>query len=76
MNSPGDIEFLRRRSSDLQGVAYFQDWQAVMTGIGEPELMRTATVSDDFFSTLGISPAEGRAFLPEEHRRAAIRWWC
>ncbi len=69
MNSPGDIEFLRRRSSDLQGVAYFQDWQAVMTGIGEPELMRTATVSDDFFSTLGVPPAEGRAFLPEEHTK-------
>ena len=40
-----------------------------MTGIGGPELVRTATVSDDFFSTLGVPPAEGRAFLPEEHSK-------
>ena len=73
MNSPGDIEFTRRRNSDFEGLAYFQDWQAAMTGIGEPNLVRTATVSDDFFSTLGVPPAEGRAFLPEEHTQGRDR---
>jgi len=67
MNSPGDIEFLRRKSSDFQGIAYYQDWQGVLTGVGDPELVRTVTVSSEFFSTLGVAPAEGRTFTPEEH---------
>src|SRR5208283_4051872 len=54
MNSPSDIDFIRRKSSDFQGTAYYQDWQAVLTGIGDPELVRTATVSNDFFATLGV----------------------
>ena len=67
MNSPGDIEMVRSKTSDFQGVAYYQDWQGVLTGAGEPELLRSATVSDEFFSTLGVAPAEGRTFVPEEH---------
>jgi len=67
MNSPGDIEFLRHKNSDFQGVAFYQDWQGVLTGVGDPELVRTATVSNEFFSTLGVVPAEGRTFIPGEH---------
>jgi putative ABC transport system permease protein len=67
MDSPGDIESARRQSSDFQRIAYFQEGDAVLTGIGDPEQSRTVTVSEDFFSTLGVPPVEGRAFLPQEH---------
>ena len=67
MNSPGDIDFIRRKSPDFQGIAYFQEGESVLTGIGDPELLRTVRVSEDFFSTLGVPPVEGRTFLPDEH---------
>ena len=37
-----------------------------MTGGGEPELLRGARVSSDFFPAVGASPILGRSFLPEE----------
>ncbi len=67
MSSPADIDFVRRKSSDFQGIAYYQEGAAVLTGVGDPEQTLTVTVSEGFFSTLGIPPAEGRTFLPEEH---------
>ena len=67
MNSPGDIAFVRRMSSDFKGITYFQEGDATLTGIGNPEMIRTVTVAEDFFSALGVPPAEGRTFLPKEH---------
>jgi putative ABC transport system permease protein len=40
---------------------------------GEQRKVKVAGVSDSFFPTLGVSPALGRAFLPEEDRRNAPR---
>ena len=37
-----------------------------LTGHGEAEQLRAATVSSTFFQTLGVQPLEGRWFLPEE----------
>jgi putative ABC transport system permease protein len=67
MNSPGDIDFIRRKSSDFQWIAYFREEESVLIGIGESELLRTVRVSEDFFTTLGVPPVEGRTFLPDEH---------
>jgi putative ABC transport system permease protein len=67
MSSPADIDFVRRKSTDFQEITYYQEGDAVLTGIADPEQVLTVTVSEDFFSTLGIPPAEGRTFLPEEH---------
>jgi len=38
-----------------------------LTGAGEPEQIRGARVSHDYFSVLGVEPTLGRAFLPEEY---------
>jgi putative ABC transport system permease protein len=48
-----------------QVVAY-SDWSFNLTGVGEPERIRSAIVSPPFFSTLGIKPIRGRVFLPGE----------
>ena len=42
-----------------------------LTGAGEPEHIRAIKGSVGIFSTMGVSPAIGRAFLPDEDRRGA-----
>ena len=65
----------------------FLDWQAqtrgfsamaetanrlvTVTGAGEPQSVRLAVVSRDFFDVMGIRPARGRGFLPGELQRGA-----
>ena len=42
-----------------------------LAGAGDPERLQGRLVSVEFFSTLGIEPLRGRAFLPEEDRPGA-----
>jgi predicted permease len=37
-----------------------------LTGTGEPERIQSMVVTTNLFQTLGVQPAAGRAFLPEE----------
>jgi len=62
-------EFLdwRDRFGSVDPLAASQPTSMVMTGGREPERVHAARVSPDFFSTLGVRPALGRAALPEEH---------
>ncbi|MGB7845980.1 MAG: permease prefix domain 1-containing protein, partial [Candidatus Acidiferrum sp.] len=39
-----------------------------LTGAGEPERIETSSVTANFLTVLGIQPALGRTFLPEEDR--------
>src|SRR5437867_2330655 len=39
-----------------------------LTGVGEPEQIQGSRVSDSFFPLLGVQPALGRTFLPEEEQ--------
>ncbi len=45
--------------------AYNEDRQTV-TGPGAPEQVSVALVTQDFFAVLGVEPASGRFFLPQE----------
>jgi putative ABC transport system permease protein len=57
---------IREQSHSLEGVAaYYPATLSMVTGRGA-EAINAARVSSDFFSVLGISPARGRDFLPEE----------
>jgi hypothetical protein len=42
-----------------------------MTGRGEPEALGGLFVSSSFFSTLGVEPALGSAFRPDEEQAGA-----
>jgi len=48
------------------GAFYVFNPQLLVTGIDEAERVRYTFVTPDFFRTLGVAPAMGRSFLPEE----------
>lgn len=49
-------------------LAYGGGGQSNLTGAGEPERIETSSVTANFLAVLGIQPALGRAFLPEEDK--------
>ena len=66
--APANILDWRAGVSDFRDVtAYFEGLgNTVLTGRGEPQVLQTSVVAGNFFSTLGIRPALGRAFTFEE----------
>jgi predicted permease len=61
-------EFLREKSRAFSGFAAFTSENFNLTGRGDPEQVSAARVSWNFFDVLGVPPALGRAFLPEDDR--------
>jgi putative ABC transport system permease protein len=68
-----DIDLLRSQSRSFSDIAfYFRDsgFSNVTLTIGaEPESVQGAFVSSDLFSVLGVAPAIGRVFTPDEETR-------
>jgi putative ABC transport system permease protein len=58
----------REQARSFEQIAGETEGGADLTGIGEPERLRTGIVSANLFATLGLAPALGRAFTPEEDR--------
>jgi putative ABC transport system permease protein len=58
----------------LTGVSALQDLAAVypisinLTGLGEPQRIQASVVSDNYFRVLGVAPAMGRDFSPDDDR--------
>jgi putative ABC transport system permease protein len=48
--------------------AYDGGSQSNLTGAGDPERIETSGVTTDFLAVLGVQPALGRVFLPDEDR--------
>jgi predicted permease len=60
--------FLQEHSRSLAGFAPFVTENFNLTGRGDPEQLPAARVAYNFFQVLGVGPALGRAFRPEEDR--------
>jgi putative ABC transport system permease protein len=58
----------RERDAVFGSVAAFQARNFNLTGSDTPERVSAGAVSADFMSLLGVQPALGRIFLPEEDR--------
>jgi hypothetical protein len=43
-------------------------WEPTLNGYGDPAKLEGLSVSQEFFSVLGVHPYPGRDFLPEEDR--------
>jgi predicted permease len=59
-------------SHSFQSMAAYLQHGANLTAPGEPEYVGTREISAGFFSVLGIQPALGRTFLPQEDRLGAV----
>ena len=56
----------RRSSSSFESLSAISTGTSNLTGIAEPERIKSARVSASFFETLGARPELGRGFLPGE----------
>jgi predicted permease len=80
--APVSYEALRSRVTTLDHLTAYASSDAQLTGRGEPLQVRALDVSPNFFATLGVNPALGRAFLtgaaaPDDDRSAIVsdRLW-
>ena len=65
-NSAPNFEALKKESKTFERMAAFRSWAWQSTGSGDPELLRGARVTADFFDAVGAGPMLGRAFTAEE----------
>ena len=80
--APVTYEALRPLVTTLDHLAAYTSIDAQLTGRGEPLQLPALDVSPNFFATLGVAPARGRAFLtgaaaPDDDRSAIVsdRLW-
>ncbi len=73
VTNPADLADWRRELSSFDEVAGFTVWQADLTGLGEPEQLAAAQVTQGYFGVLGVPLALGRDFSAEEDRPGGPR---
>src|SRR5689334_984107 len=66
--SPGLFVEWRQRASAFDRLAAVRGWGPTLAGFAEPEVLRGALVSSDYFSALGVPPAVGRVFEADDDR--------
>jgi hypothetical protein len=63
----GDVEDIRRETTAIENLASWQLARLNVVGAGgEPVVAETARVSPNLFAMLGVQPALGRTFGPDE----------
>jgi len=60
-----------RACAAFEGLAAYDSSPVNLTGLGAPQRIAGESVTGNYFSVLGVLPAEGRTFLPEEDRPGA-----
>jgi predicted permease len=63
---PFYFAYIREHSRVFEGLATYQGMQAGLEEGGRHAEVKGLRVSDDFFRVIGLQPALGRGFLPEE----------
>jgi predicted permease len=62
-----DLRELNRSFSDMAGWSgFYFPGDSQLTGAGEPERLTSVPVTGNLFAVLGVEPAIGRSFTPEE----------
>ncbi|HVO99632.1 MAG TPA: ABC transporter permease [Bryobacteraceae bacterium] len=69
--SPANLTDYRTQKNSFVSLAGFAVTGMNLTESGPPERLFGEQVTANYFSTLGVSPAHGRAFLPEEDHPGA-----
>ncbi|MBK9316619.1 MAG: ABC transporter permease [Acidobacteria bacterium] len=63
----------QKNVKSFESLGAFTGWAANLTGIDSPERLTGGAVTHTFFSTLGVKPIKGRAFLAEEEQAGKNR---
>jgi putative ABC transport system permease protein len=63
-----NFEDWRGQNKVFEAMAGVRDGRFNLTGVGEPEELKGASVSANFFALVGVNPARGRGFAPEEEQ--------
>jgi putative ABC transport system permease protein len=66
--SPGNFLDWQKQNTVFAQLEAFRGQAYNLTGTGEPEQLRAARVTAGMFPMLGVKPAQGRNFLPEEDK--------
>ena len=66
-----NLEEWRERASVFESLAGFHPEAHTVTGLGLPERVPAARVTNGLFSLLGVLPSAGRTFLPEDDLEGA-----
>jgi putative ABC transport system permease protein len=56
----------RSQSRSFADMTFFMSGKSILSNTGDPEFVPSALVSVNFFSVLGVNPAMGRSFAPDE----------
>ena len=64
--SPADFFDWRAMAHSFDGLAAMNGHSMALSGEGPAEHLQALSVTEDFFRVLGVAPALGRAFTPEE----------
>ena len=64
--SPPNYLDWKARSRSFSSMAAYTTGDIALSEAGEPERLRATMVTADFFETLGVAPAAGRTFAPDE----------
>ena len=56
----------QQNNQSFAALAAYRNWDALLTGAGEPERVHAAHVSAEFFRALGMPAAQGRTFAADE----------
>ena len=75
--SPANYIDWKRQTSAFEHLVAFEWWDVNLASADEAERVSGFFVSSDFFATMGVVPALGRTFTPDEetrgnHRRAVL----
>jgi predicted permease len=69
--SASDLQDMRARTGAFSAIAGISPmWNVVLTGLGDAQRLTALYVSADFFPLLGVNPAVGRGFRPDEDNGA------
>ena len=66
--APANFFDLRNQTQAFEGIGAYSDFDINLTNDGEPERLNGEFVTANVFSILGVQPALGRTFLPDEDR--------
>ncbi|HEY6331535.1 MAG TPA: ABC transporter permease, partial [Blastocatellia bacterium] len=64
--SPGNFLDWQKQATEFESMAVEGSGPSTLTGTGDPEQIDGARISANMFDTLGVKPALGRDFTPEE----------